>query len=1067
MSRGVILFVHGFWSSGETWDRLIEQLEKDRSLVSVDMRKFDYRSPKLRMPLSAARIPDFDDIAQTLAEHYRLVLRDFDEVAIVAHSQGGLITQRFLAWMTIQGRARELSRIKLIVLLACPNEGSEYLQLLRRIVRLQLNPQARELEVFQNPVADTRRHVLKRIVHATAADDHQCRISFRVYAGAEDNVVTRASAQSAFEDATCIPGDHRSILDPTAPGNLTAKAVATDVLAHLGLGQELPARATVQTGSQRDERLAASTAPAWSPAQIPVRVLARPPAAVPDRLRDRIDDLQRLREVLHARQDRVVSLVGRPGTGKTALVSRLFRDAERERNSPFAALDYLSARGHMTVTGAILLERIVRLMPESAARERFRDDLAKRRASWIDRAEDVIEAISDDILLIIDQAEDLFDGQGRSLDRGLDAFIRGLAARNDHHVTLLLVSAIEPDDRILGRSRSSRLDLDHGLPDDFAADLLRDLTREPNLALSPLFAPEVLLTAAEGHPRTLEVALAACHLDPSLSPQSLATVTGLPHQERLSRLTDTILAALDSQSLAVVAALAVLGLPVPARAVQHVLHGLVDRETVTIELARLSAARFVRVDGRNFYLPRAPETVQVRAMLAAGGPGEVEERLLERAADYFGREKTQNEVERIEDLAAHFREISLRLQLGEEVASLELMEDLEKAHLKDWGYSYVLLPWRRLLRERFRGEQYGRSNLSFMANAYREIDEHGEALACLEEALSESESQAELEGVPAPGRPIFLTQMASTAWADFRFTLSAELYLQVLKEPHGVDDVQKGQAHLGLCHCYSEVGNFDRARSHQSDALALATKSTNGRLLEAQAVLAGGIIERNLGNYDSARTMLEDAILISGSRGDRRVQVRALDAMAGTLLESGDSDQARERAEAAVRVAAASGVVDVARGANSTLALVHLSEGRFDDARRTAITAASFFRSPRALSAQIALGIAAYRSEREASEAISAFLAAFETCQELLRREPQAYVVLDSMGLALTGLSLLGARDAFMEAEAAYNDARSKTMAPGAARRAHLYLEALTAEVNPRLIARIKIAVLGVGKQGV
>src|SRR5664279_3860974 len=103
MSRGVILFVHGFWSSGETWDRLIEQLGKDRSLVSVDMRKFDYRSPKLRMPLSAARIPDFDDIAQTLAEHYRLVLRDFDEVAIVAHSQGGLITQRFLAWMTIQG----------------------------------------------------------------------------------------------------------------------------------------------------------------------------------------------------------------------------------------------------------------------------------------------------------------------------------------------------------------------------------------------------------------------------------------------------------------------------------------------------------------------------------------------------------------------------------------------------------------------------------------------------------------------------------------------------------------------------------------------------------------------------------------------------------------------------------------------------------------------------------------------------------------------------------------------------------------------------------------------------
>ena len=314
MSRGVILFVHGFWSSGHTWDRLIKQLREDARLASVDTRKFAYPSPKLRMPLSAARIPDFDDIAQMLAEHYRLELEEFDEVAIVAHSQGGLITQRFLAWMAIQGRARELSRIKLVVLLACPNEGSQYLQLLRRFGGLQWNPQARELEVLNNGVADTRRHILKRIVHATVESDHECRISFRVYAGAGDNVVTRASAQSVFENATSIPGDHKSILDPAAPGSLTAKTVATDVLAHMG--RKLPSRAAVETRRPRDEWPAASPASASFPARTPVRVLGCPPAAVPDQLRDRIDDLQRLREVLYARQDRVVSLVGRPGTGK-------------------------------------------------------------------------------------------------------------------------------------------------------------------------------------------------------------------------------------------------------------------------------------------------------------------------------------------------------------------------------------------------------------------------------------------------------------------------------------------------------------------------------------------------------------------------------------------------------------------------------------------------------------------------------------------------------------------------------------------------------------------------------
>ena len=52
---------------------------------------------------------------------------------MVTHSQGGLILQRYLAWMLGEGRGRELTTIRLIVTLSCPNEGSEYLSSIRAV----------------------------------------------------------------------------------------------------------------------------------------------------------------------------------------------------------------------------------------------------------------------------------------------------------------------------------------------------------------------------------------------------------------------------------------------------------------------------------------------------------------------------------------------------------------------------------------------------------------------------------------------------------------------------------------------------------------------------------------------------------------------------------------------------------------------------------------------------------------------------------------------------------------------------------------------------------------------
>lgn len=228
-----LLLVHGFWSSPATWDGVSSRLRDDPELDGLRIHAFEYESPKLRWPLSPARIPDYNDIAQSIPAYLATHAPGATPIAVVTHSQGGLILQRFLAWMLTEGRGRELARFRLAVMLSCPNEGSEYLRAIRAVVGLNHHPQAGQLGVLEREVSEARRIVLRQIVNAVTTDDRNCRIPLYVYSGRTDNIVRRESAQSVFPNAEVLPGDHFSILDPDAPGHLTAQVVKHHLAASL------------------------------------------------------------------------------------------------------------------------------------------------------------------------------------------------------------------------------------------------------------------------------------------------------------------------------------------------------------------------------------------------------------------------------------------------------------------------------------------------------------------------------------------------------------------------------------------------------------------------------------------------------------------------------------------------------------------------------------------------------------------------------------------------------------------------------------------------------------------
>lgn len=233
-----VVLVHGLFSSPNTWNSLTSLLDQDAEVsAKCDVLKFAYQSPPWNWrPLK--RIPDFNTIADSLSTFLEVECGPYRRIVLISHSQGGLVIQRFLARMISQGRGLELAKIRRIVLLACPNNGSEFFLLLRRSARFWRHPQERDLRPLSDAVIEAQRSVLQGVVYADSVGVNRCPIPFAVYAGESDNIVTPASANSVFPRVGALPGDHTSILKAESTTHRTFTTLKANLL--LALNERPP-----------------------------------------------------------------------------------------------------------------------------------------------------------------------------------------------------------------------------------------------------------------------------------------------------------------------------------------------------------------------------------------------------------------------------------------------------------------------------------------------------------------------------------------------------------------------------------------------------------------------------------------------------------------------------------------------------------------------------------------------------------------------------------------------------------------------------------------------------------
>ena len=224
--NNLILFVHGFTGDAtQTWENKngnsFQSLLLENSYISdnFDIASYTYFSSLLNLFADAKeksrsiinlirgkshkkeRNLEIAELANNLSSHFEFTLRQYDNIYIVAHSMGGLITKSLISEELKQ---RGSTKVRLFISLAVPHQGAE-LSIFGGLISSNL--QITNL----NPVKNFINSLNQRWVNLDTKP------ITKYFYGSYDDVVTKDSAiaiDKIEQNIVSVAEDHKSISKP-------------------------------------------------------------------------------------------------------------------------------------------------------------------------------------------------------------------------------------------------------------------------------------------------------------------------------------------------------------------------------------------------------------------------------------------------------------------------------------------------------------------------------------------------------------------------------------------------------------------------------------------------------------------------------------------------------------------------------------------------------------------------------------------------------------------------------------------------------------------------------------
>jgi tetratricopeptide (TPR) repeat protein len=732
---------------------------------------------------------------------------------------------------------------------------------------------------------------------------------------------------------------------------------------------------------------------------------------------------------------RVMTVEGRGGIGKTAMVCRLLKSLEGGKlpdeggELSVDGIVYLSERGSRRVRVPYLYADLCQLLSDDVAEEL--DRIYKNPQASIEaKMYALLDAFPEGrYVLLLDNFEDMIDPEtGEIKDTELKVALRTLLEHPHHAIKVIVTTryAPKPQELALVRPELQRnLNMDEGLPSPYAENFLRERDADGKVGLKT--AHEELLDEARvrtrGFPRALEALFAILSADRNTSLREVLDDTkDLLPENVVEALVGEAFNRLDPVAQMVMQALAIYSYPVTTAAVDYLLlphrTGGVNSAAV---LGRLVNMQFARKEaGKRYYLhpvdrayalSRVPEGEEV-----ARGEGEAppftQIALLHRAADYLAQTRLPRKSwKTIDDLAPQLQEFELRYAGQDYDAAAHVRVGIDSQYLQIWGHYRLATELHESLQGKLSDPYLQLFSTLSLSNAYFNMGRFREGMSCADRALAIAR-----ESGHRGGEGIALTSLGIVSFS---------------------------------------LGQTDRAVDYFEEALAI-TRELGNRSLEATDLGNMGIVYDALGQTDRAVDYHEEALAITREIGDPRVEAYCLGNLGDVFIKRGEWNEAEQHLKHAIRIADEIEEQRAQREARMYLARGYLYAGDLPSAR-TAIDEARRYESQgynydlRSLAGVIALRTG---DSDAAQEALRAAVAEAQRSYS-----ERVYGALDSKGLALCGLALVTGDNGFIPPSIdAYRKAREITKTAGIVADVLRLFDALQEEDEAGVLAEVRAA---------
>ena len=732
------------------------------------------------------------------------------------------------------------------------------------------------------------------------------------------------------------------------------------------------------------------------------KFINHPPAIAPTYFQDRHVETNLIGDFLHNDAQCLMTIVGRAGIGKTAMVCRLLKSLEggqlpdNGKEMHIDGIVYLSMTGTRQVTVPNLYADLSSLLPDDVARrldEIYRDP----KTSTELKMQALLEAFpSGKVILLLDNFETLIDPVTLNIISGeLDEGLTALLNLPPHAVKVILTTRIAPRDMVLIHpERQFRLDLDRGLESPYAENILREMDTSGTLGLKN--APAELLNEARertrGNPRALEALYAILSADRDTSLPEILNDRELLPENVVEVLVGEAFNRLDATSRMVMQGVAIYGRPVTPSAVDYLLKPHLPGVDSAPILSRLVNMQFVRKEGGRYYMHPVDREYALSRVPGCeesdrDGPVFTQISLLHRGADYFKEARMPRESwKTIYDLSAQLAEFDLRCAGQEYDTAALVLQEINFDYLFLWGHYRVMAELHERLYGKLSDPKLMSASAGNLGNAYL--------------AMSDYQKAIEYYGIA----------------------------LTIAKEN---SDIQAEGAWLGsLGFAYGDLGQVQTAIDYNEQALKIA-RETRDRQGEGTRLANLGLVYRDLGQVQKAIDYSEQALVIDMEIEYQYGISADLVIKAHILVEQGTFDLATKLYNQAIAIVDEIKNVQYQNEARWGLARSQLISGDLKNARSTVESACGYDFPLNNHNVQALMGVIALRQGDRAS-AHEAFEAAVKASDILLDHNDTNYGALDAKGLALCGLALCeGMSNYIEEAIHAYTKARYITSAPG------------------------------------